>query len=109
MLWMEIYNRGKEMSFEGYYQCMCKNGHYWTEELQYSYAEDELKDCRCYKCNEEVHWWNLVDTTNGLFDEEVNQIDGHIYTKINNITKCKHCNSALEIIFYIPQNEGHLR
>jgi len=102
------------MSFEGYYQCMCKNGHYWTEELQYSYAEDELKDCKCYKCNEEVYWWNLVDTTNGSFEvSDVTgkeyRIDGYIELTIKRQKVCEHCNSILEVIYNIPTKGGYIR
>lgn len=69
------------MSFEGYHQLICKEGH-----LGVSDCYDV--DPKFWVCHEIVHghfcgkgaqWWNLVDVTNGSFDEEMgNRIDGYI-------------------------------
>jgi endogenous inhibitor of DNA gyrase (YacG/DUF329 family) len=44
------------MSFEGFYQVMCKDGHYSETTL-----EDDYK---CWVCGKDSGWKNLVDDTN---------------------------------------------
>lgn len=36
------------MSFEGYYQCLCKNGHYFESDV---YEYEEIKMACCPICN----------------------------------------------------------
>jgi len=71
------------MSFEGYYQVLCRNGHshqvdvYSGDEFVFDAKPSNLETVRSgqdyssnlpvYKCNacgEVVGWWNLVDDTN---------------------------------------------
>lgn len=70
------------MSFEGYYQILCKNGHYHCEDCYSSYGYGDTLVWRCPECQEQVAWENLVDITNGTYeqDEEGNmiRIDGYI-------------------------------
>lgn len=49
------------MSFEGYYQHICQNGHYGTE--PYDYAGD-APPWKCDECGAESAWCNRVDDTN---------------------------------------------
>lgn len=49
------------MSFEGYIQHICKNGHYGVE--PYDYAGDQPM-WKCHECREGSIWSNLVDETN---------------------------------------------
>lgn len=49
------------MSFEGFTQHICKNGHYGVE--PYDYAGDQPK-WTCHECHEGSVWSNLVDDTN---------------------------------------------
>lgn len=46
------------MSWEGYYQCICKNGHYFVVSDVYS------EEINCLECNAEPAWENVVDDTN---------------------------------------------
>lgn len=46
------------MSFEGYYQCICKNGHYSCIDVY----DDRDKYVDCF---EEIIFKNIVDETNG--------------------------------------------
>ncbi len=48
------------MSYEGYEQCICENGHYFTQPGQYAFSEG-LSKCQC---GSEVAWSNSVDETN---------------------------------------------
>lgn len=83
------------MSFEGYFQLICKNRHYYIAGL---YGEEENTKCRC---GEKSIWWNLVNTTN----DSGNPIE----IKIKSQTICKHCKSVLETIFEIPKGKGHIK
>lgn len=88
------------MSWEGYYQLICKNGHMWTEFAEYRKAEE----CICPKCNTKPIWYNIVDITNGSFEGN-KRIDGYIELKPSKIIKCKHCGSILEIKYRIPKKK----
>lgn len=54
------------MSFEGYLQILCENGHLYTAD--YDYAGDGYPDCSCKfnskVCGAKPHWYNIVDDTN---------------------------------------------
>jgi len=90
------------MSYEGYVQYLCKNGHHHELDCMC----DDLK--KCLTCNEPIVWRNGVDITNGSFDiidgKEV-RIDGYVELKIKSQRKCEHCNSILETIYEIPKQE----
>jgi len=48
------------MSFEGFYQLSCEEGHYWN--ACYGYGEEEME--LCPDCNKKPVFRNLVDDTN---------------------------------------------
>ena len=50
------------MSYEGYEQYICQNGHAWTEDCSYSFEEE---DRVCPICQAKQAWYNAVDDTNG--------------------------------------------
>jgi len=90
------------MSYEGYTQKICKNGHEWEEDCW----ADEFSH-RCPICQERCVWWNMIDLTNGSFDEETNErIDGYVDLKVKDRKKCECCGSVLETIYEIPK-KGH--
>ena len=64
------------MSYEGYEQLICENGHYWVIG-----CHDFVDDARCPQCNAKVKHWNSVDVTNGSYCD---CIDG----------KCGFCNNG---------------
>jgi hypothetical protein len=90
------------MSFEGYFQLICKKGHYYTEGL-WGAEEKAL----CYNCGSQPAWWNLVDTTNGDVDDEGNIISGYIKLEQEKEIRCDKCNSCLEVTYKIPDEGGH--
>ncbi len=100
------------MSYEGYSQFLCKNGHYWEKdcnELPIYYGEGELVKQKCPKCGEEEVFENMVDVTNGNFDDDGNRIDGYIDLKVKSETsgKCSACGEKhiCETIYEIPKKE----
>ena len=96
------------MSFEGYDQCICKNGHHFTKDVYCGY----IADFECPICKEKVAWWNIVDVTNGSF-ENMERIDGYIDLKIKTkakTCKCDKCNNIHVIedaTYQIPKKGGH--
>ena len=79
------------MSYEGYSQFWCKNGHYWTLDSHSLDCFGEKKE-KCPVCKEESVFENMVDVTNGSF-EDGKRIDGYIEPKINisSIMECGNC------------------
>lgn len=82
------------MSYEGFSQLLCKNGHYWEvdcNELTYLDSFEEYP--RCPICGEQIVWENMVDLTNGSYDDEGNRIDGFIEleTLREQIVICPEC------------------
>jgi hypothetical protein len=100
------------MSFEGYFQQLCKKGHYTTVDcIGY---EDE--DDTCKICGEKIVWWNIVDVTNGSFefivdvtDESRKQIriDGYIELKEKSKDVCDKCGTCTNLLYHIPKKGGH--
>lgn len=98
------------MSFEGYYQILCKNGHYETISV---YNHQDMYEWRCSSCDSPAVWYNLVDQTNGSWDEENNRIDGYVYLKaikeFNCVCeKCGNPHFISPAIYEIPKSKGHL-
>ena len=90
------------MSYEGYSQYICKNGHYWT-------CDVNVDDNICPICKEKYVWFNDVDETNGSHDDEGKRIDGYIKPKLRSIKKGK-CNSCgkehiCEELYRIPRSK----
>jgi hypothetical protein len=67
------------MSFEGFYQVLCSNGHLDCQDVyEPSFS---LSRWTCPVCNEEKSWWNLVDETNGSHEDGV-RIDGFVELEV---------------------------
>lgn len=98
------------MSFEGYFQILCENGHYFCPDV-YSVANFAFKsydEWECPICQAKMAWYNIVDLTNGSEDEDGNPIDGYVELEIKEQSKCEHCGSVIgETIYKIPENGGH--
>ena len=69
----------------------------------------ELKDHKCPKCGEPAIWENLVNTTNGSFEDD-ERIDGYIELKIKSELSgvCSACGEKhiCETRYWIPGSEG---
>lgn len=103
------------MSFEGYYQYLCKAGH---EEHRDVYDEAE-KVC---PCGEPFVWRNTVDTTNGSVCGggcrgceycDNGNIDGYVdlefsekYITEDKCPTCNHTKVTTGITYKIPEGKG---
>ena len=81
------------MSYEGYVQRLCKNGHYHAFDC---YSDIEQEEWKCPHCGEGCVWVNNVDQTNGSFDENDVRIDGYVELEETEESKmavctCKDC------------------
>ncbi len=56
------------MSYEGYEQLLCENGHYLTEDC-YEFDSSDTEEWRCPVCQAKLAWWNSVDITNGSYED----------------------------------------
>ena len=56
------------MSFEGYEQVLCENGHLIHFDVMETFCNDSIQDRVCSICGEKYVWFNVVDTTNGSFE-----------------------------------------
>ena len=54
------------MSFEGFYQKLCKKGHY----AEYDVHDANSDRTNCIICGTDYVWTNLVDITNGSFEQD---------------------------------------
>lgn len=113
------------MSFSGFYQVLCQKGHqsqidcfeypvFSNEDKPYFMdPEDKITPWVCPYCNTPAVWWNLVDTTNGSFDENNNRIDGFVELEVqtqSNRCFCPDCGNehGSHTIYKTPNNKGHL-
>jgi len=96
------------MSFEGWYQMICENGHYFSGDCY----DIEPENAAC-QCGSKVKWWNLVDVTNGSWDDDGNRIDGYIELELDKeaetciCSKCQNKHVISEETYELPE-EGHL-
>ena len=97
------------MGYSGFSQILCKKGHYWTLD-SYEMDFSELKDQKCPICGEPAIWGNMVDETNGSFDDDNKRIDGFIELKIKSQTSgiCSACGEKhiCETTYWVPGSEG---
>ena len=116
------------MSFEGYNQILCENGHLYEYDVYDSHnpltwdtwehgSPDGMKRWRCPHCGAHMTWWNQVDETNGLgvYDEHGNLVNSDIYpgeveleVTHNAVYKQRLVEVQVEPPRYkIPEKEGH--
>jgi len=90
------------MSFEGYYQRLCSNGHLSGEDV-YDASNERL--WRCHICKESLAWWNLVDQTN---EPDEGKIELEEKTPVRACQcHCGHVHVAVAKTYHIPEKVGH--
>lgn len=73
------------MSYEGYVQCLCEDGHYFEVD-----AHDRFDECdNCFFCEKKVVWTNNVDETNGNADGHIDMDQFIQLTEV--VEKCESC------------------
>ncbi|KKM89344.1 hypothetical protein LCGC14_1249630 [marine sediment metagenome] len=100
------------MSFEGYTQYLCSNGHASTKDAYDDYFNEYDFKCPC--CDGKEAWSNTVCTTNGSFeyDDQDNEIRIDGYVDLEVLTPapscvCKECGNTHmtgPVIYKIPEN-----
>jgi hypothetical protein len=78
------------MSFEGYYQRLCKNGHYSSTDCYSVSAFD-----KCTTCFADFVWENLVDETNC-------ETEGFVDLELESTDICPCCGAIREQKYKIP-------
>ena len=100
------------MSYDGYSQLLCKSGHYWIKDCNLM-SFTELSDNKCPKCEEPAVWENMVNVTNGIWDDDGTRIDGYIELKIKSQTSgvCSACGEKhiCETRYFIPKNKKEVK
>ena len=89
------------MSFEGYYQLLCDNGHHFNVDA-HDYSAEVT---RCPTCKADTAWYHLVDCTN-----EPNE--GYIELEENTPAEictcaCGHVHETKPATYKIPETGGH--
>jgi len=70
------------MSYEGYSQLLCKKGHNWNVDCNEMPQEyEEIRDVNCPRCGERAIWENMVNLTNGSYDDNGVRIDNFVELK----------------------------
>lgn len=77
------------MSFEGWYQVLCANGHDMGGHDPYG-----RKWTTCKHCGAEAGWTNLVDVTNGSFCTEIIYDEDGDWEDEIQCTGCEHCDKG---------------
>jgi len=99
------------MSWEGWVQLVCERGHsHACDGYEFEFVQEYWE---CPDCGAGLAWYNVVDVTNGSFDDDDNRIDGYVQLKIREAHRCEcptcgteHSSSPTE--YEIPKDEGHL-
>jgi hypothetical protein len=96
------------MSFEGYYQILCGNGHLSDDDVYYCRQEEDY--WKCTVCGEREAWRNLVDVTNGSYYEN-ERIDGFVelevdHKPVSNTCDMGHQHLVSPVTYKIPATKG---
>lgn len=109
------------MSWEGYEQQLCANGHAFDGDRDTSsmYDTEEPERSKCH-CGAKIVWWNMVNLTNGSFNhdsdgnETTERIDGYVEleemspSKLCQCSGCGNQHFSKEATYKLPSKEiGH--
>jgi hypothetical protein len=89
------------MSYEGYEQHLCENGHYYTRDADYSYGEPSP----CPYCNAKCAWINCVDQTNGPSQGLIDMKNLLVTPEVVETCNLGHKHITKQAIYRIPSKE----
>lgn len=94
------------MSYEGYEQCICENGHYFEQDAT-PYVGALEGETTCPTCRKEAVWFNCVDQTNGGSQGIIpfETLNAKFLLTSAVIETCPHCQHSKQIspdIYRIP-------
>jgi len=91
------------MSFEGYVQRLCKNGHYSSGDV---WTHRAGARCLERRCRASIVWTNLVDETNGAPQGKID-MEQFLVTPVKSETcpTCGHTQQSEPAIYRIPTPE----
>jgi hypothetical protein len=72
---------GETMSYEGYEQFVCPNGHTWKEDagiFSYGTDEEQIAASTCRVCSAKAKYVCSVDETNGYDPNDPSTFDGPV-------------------------------
>jgi hypothetical protein len=97
------------MSYEGYTQVLCENGHASHEDVYAVEISCYDEDWKCKTCGAKAVWRNEVDLTNGSFYKG-ERIDGFVHLEEKTSAEYKICNMGhkhliKETTYKIPENK----
>lgn len=88
------------MSYEGYEQRLCANGHL-------SHVDAFDNDAGPCRCSAPIAWWNDVDQTNGDGADCVVELEESTPAIYESCPTCHHSKEIAEATYKIPDNAGH--
>lgn len=103
------------MSWEGYEENLCENGHYFASS---SYMYSELGDLHCPYCEAEAVWGHTIDETNGayIYDATYNEEYDSCAVGVSfrpilavkwEAPVCEHCDQTTgPIVYFTPDEDG---
>jgi hypothetical protein len=90
------------MSYEGFEQLLCENGHYWVVDA-YDLSFDLSE--KCSVCGAGVAWYNGVDQTNC---EEVGYVELELLNEATYCTcQCGHKHQLTPPTYKMPEGIGY--
>lgn len=100
------------MSYEGYEQLLCANGHAWAiDAYADAFEDDNYHPRKCHDCGGMAVWGNSVDETNGV-NPDTDEGEGYVPLKMKTdivYEECFHCKHSKIIAnetFEIPSDKG---
>lgn len=101
------------MSYEGYVQYWCENGHYHTVDAYDDYSDGY--EFKCPECFGKQAFRNSVDLTNGSYYEDpggaFERIDGYIEPVVVEkapmctCNSCGHTHATGPVVYVIPESK----
>jgi hypothetical protein len=94
------------MSYEGYVQLICENGHLTSEDTYYH----DMTEPECSICKGKILWENQVDETNGddvgkITYEDMNKYFRIQGQKLETCPTCNHVHEVLSNLYRVPLKE----